>query len=87
MDGELFLGNMMKHCGDIGSQMRPLLRSLTGFPKPVVMDDYDKSCALYAACGTGDLALVKKLLVLAENASQLVCKLLCLFYSCSASSV
>jgi hypothetical protein len=67
---DLFPG-MMESCASLGPAVRDLLRELVGFP--LALDNLDKSlddfgytndrcCALFAACGTGDLDLVKALL-------------------------
>jgi hypothetical protein len=62
---------MMESCALLGPAVHDLLRELVGFP--LALDNLSKSlndhfysndrcCALFAACGTGDLDLVKALL-------------------------
>jgi hypothetical protein len=65
-----YISLMMERCGDIGPKVRDLLRELVGFPAALgdlegMNGEYgvnERSIALFAACGTGDLDLVKALL-------------------------
>ena len=64
-----YLREMMERCGDLGPEVHDLLRELVGFPMALgdlgVDDEYganERSLALFAASGTGDLDLVKALL-------------------------
>ena len=65
-----YLYHMIEQCGNIGPEVHDLLRELVGFPAlgNLGVDDDDgadrRSLALFAACGTGDLDLVKALLPL-----------------------
>jgi len=65
-----YLFDMIEQCGNLGPEVHDLLRELVGFPMALgnlgVDDDGAdrRSLALFAACGTGDLDLVKALLPL-----------------------
>ena len=61
--------DMMERCALLGPAVHDLLRELVGFPlaidnlsKSLNANSNDRCCALFAACGTGDLDLVKTLL-------------------------
>ena len=59
---------MFEHCGDLGAGARDVLRTISGFPVASAlfvdgdMYAHEPSTMLYAACGTGDLDLIKLLL-------------------------
>jgi ankyrin repeat protein len=66
-----FFTDIMESCASLGPAVHDLVRELVGFP--LALDNLSKSlndhfysndrcCALFAACGTGDLDLVKALL-------------------------
>jgi hypothetical protein len=64
-----YFGEMMERCGHLGPEVHDLLRELVGFPMALgdlgVDDAYganERSLALFAASGAGDLDLVKALL-------------------------
>ncbi len=65
-----YIFEMIEQCGHLGPEVHDLLRELVGFPMALgnlgVDDDGAdrRSLALFAACGTGDLDLVKALLPL-----------------------
>ena len=65
LDREEFVWGMIEHCGNLGAGARDLLRELVGFPtidELVIAGELMVSVALFGACGTGDLELVKVLL-------------------------
>ena len=62
-----FFAEMVKRCGELSECARGLLRTLVGFPE--LREgfgggeiEHEASIALFGACGTGDLDLVKLLL-------------------------